>query len=44
MFESEVAVDYLLWRMNQRIAMEQHLPPEERSESFSAPISRFLPS
>ena len=37
-------MDYLLWRMNQRIAMEQHLPPEERSESAPPPSHIPAPS
>lgn len=38
LFEQEIAVDYLLWRMNQRIALEQHLPEEEKSEQMPPSI------
>ncbi|KAK1926046.1 P-loop containing nucleoside triphosphate hydrolase protein [Papiliotrema laurentii] len=34
LFEPEIAVDYLLWRMNQRLVAERDLPPEQRSPSY----------
>ena len=33
-FEAETVIDYLLWRMNQRLASEQSLPPDQRNPTY----------